>query len=149
MIVRCPNCKFEYEVESNGKYLCGVCGRKFFFFLDGSTEMADAGSEEFVNSNVMVSRQFHACDVILGRYRVIKMVDTNSSDVVYYCFDEAANEHLLLKDLFPDIAVAEESNARFQKVTEDDFAAKNDEPAAPAPMSNSKFKLTSIKLLIL
>ena len=132
MIAKCPNCKFEYEVESNGKYLCGVCEKKFFFFKDGTTELATAPDADLpAAGGAISSRQFHTGDMILGHYRVIKMIATGTSDVIYRCFDENSCEHVMLKDLFPDIAIADESTARFQKVTELPAPAPV-APAAPA-----------------
>ena len=137
MIAKCPNCKFEYEVESNGKYLCGVCEKKFFFFKDGTTELATAPDADLpAAGGAISSRQFHTGDMILGHYRVIKMIATGTSDVIYRCFDESSCEHVMLKDLFPDIAIADESTARFQKVTElpaPAQAAPAPAPVAPAP----------------
>ena len=41
MIARCPKCQHEYNVDSNGKYQCGICEKKFFVYPDGFIEDAD------------------------------------------------------------------------------------------------------------
>ena len=125
---QCPNCKYEYEIASNGKYQCGVCGKKFFLFLDGKVEGEDGtpglqpAAGNITDEALVKSRQFHTGDLILGHYRVLAEVKTANKDVVYRCFDEKLNEHMYLQDLFPDIAIASETSARFQKVDEPQLA---------------------------
>ena len=134
MIARCPNCLYGYEVESHGKYRCGVCGKKFFLFRNGAIESADDVSVETQKtSSDTDGRRFHTGSVILGHYRVIGLADVADSRVIYRCFDEKIAEHVFLQDLFPDVAIADEKTAvRFQVIAESEIQTESSAASAPA-----------------
>lgn len=43
MLVKCPVCQTEYELDSPGKYKCG-CGAKFFVLADWGVSLSDPGT---------------------------------------------------------------------------------------------------------
>ncbi len=140
MIAVCPGCKYEYDVE-NGKYQCGICGTKFFFFKDGRTEIA-ANSPAPSLPGTAAEKRFRAGELILGHYRVLESCPPDSKEVVYKCLDETVNQEVYLKDLFPDVAVADVTSARFQKVA-GPVDAKPAVTAAPVAPADAKPAVTA------
>ena len=141
MIVSCPACKYEYEVES-GKYQCGICGVKFFAFRNGLVELAANSPVPALPPAGNAKKRFQAGELILGHYRVIAASAPDAKEVIYKCLDENTNQEVSLKDLFPDVAIADVSSARFQKIDTPVVAAapvapalKPVAPVAPAPVA--------------
>ena len=131
MIVSCPACKYEYEVES-GKYQCGICGVKFFAFRNGLVELAANSPVPALPPAGNAKKRFQAGELILGHYRVIAASAPDAKEIIYKCLDENTNQEVSLKDLFPDVAIADVSSARFQKIDTPVVAAA---PVAPAPVA--------------
>jgi len=134
MIVSCPACKYEYEVES-GKYQCGICGVKFFAFRNGLVELAANSPVPTLPPAGNAKKRFQAGELILGHYRVIAASAPDAKEVIYKCLDENTNQEVSLKDLFPDVAIADVSSARFQKIDTPVVAAAPVAPVAAAPVS--------------
>lgn len=136
MIVSCPACKYEYEVES-GKYQCGICGVKFFAFRNGLVELAANSPVPALPPAGNAKKRFQAGELILGHYRVIAASAPDAKEVIYKCLDENTNQEVSLKDLFPDVAIADVSSARFQKIDTPVVAAAPVAAAsvAPAPVA--------------
>ena len=134
MIVSCPACKYEYEVES-GKYQCGICGVKFFAFRNGLVELAANSPVPALPPAGNAKKRFQAGELILGHYRVIAASAPDAKEVIYKCLDENTNQEVSLKDLFPDVAIADVSSARFQKIDTPVVAAAPVAPVAAAPVA--------------